>query len=307
MITTQILIKNNEKIIKKTLDSIKSISSKIIIGDLGSNDKTIEICKEYQAEIVNLNKETNYSKIRNYLAKKNEINFYIEPGEVLVEGHEIIKKLKKTTNIYVFQNDVVSKEIRIWKEDLFKNPVYETIVNKDAEINNKIIISSKSKINNNKEKLELVKKWYKDRPLDLEPCYYMAICYLSIGDYKNFLFHANKYCRIENKTNNSLIMIKYYIAQVNLHIGKPKEAAELALTCLSYYPSFAEFWCLLGDIYYFQKKWEKAICFYENAKIIGCKRKNIDDMPIEIKKYKEYPEKIINNIKKIKNNITIMG
>lgn len=307
MITTQILVKNNEKTIEKTLASIASLNSKILIGNLGSTDKTIEICSDFKTEIIDINNIKDYSKIRNSLAQEG-LNFYINPWEILVQGHEKIAELGEATNVYVFENNVISKEIRFWNStDLFKNPVYETIINKNAKISDQIIISSKNKPKDVNEKIILVKNWMNERPLDLEPCYYFAICHLSLSDYKNFLFYANKYCNMENKINNSLIMMKYYMSQVNLYLGNIKESAELVITCLSYFPAFAEFWCLLGDIYYFQKKWDKSKCFYENAKIIGQKRKNKDDMPIEITKYKEYPEKMINNIDKIKNNIVIMG
>ena len=63
----------------------------------------------------------------------------------------------------------------------------------------------------------------------------------------------------------------------------------------------SEFWCLLGDIYYNQKKINKAISFYENALIIGQKRKNSDFLPIELVSYKEYPEQMIKALNKIKN------
>jgi len=306
MLTTQILVENNEKTIKNTLDSLVKLKSKVIIGDMGSSDNTIKICKEFELEIVDVSKQKNYSKIRNQLIKEG-LNFYINPWETLEQGEDFLNQINETTNVYVFQNDVISKEIRIWKNEQFKNPVYETIINKNAAISDKIIISSK-KINNDiEEKLKLVKDWMKDRPLDLEPYYYLASCYLSLRDYKKFLFYANEYCNRENKINNSLIMMKYYMAQVKLHTHQIKEAAELTLTCISYLPSYAEFWCLLGDIFYHQKKWEKSKCFYENAMTIGKKRKNKDEMPIEIKKYKQYPESMIKNIDIIKNNISIMG
>ena len=45
MITAHILTKNNIKTIQKTLESISGISTKILIGDYGSNDGTIEFVK----------------------------------------------------------------------------------------------------------------------------------------------------------------------------------------------------------------------------------------------------------------------
>lgn len=304
MLTVQILVKNNEGTIKKTLESIKDLNAKILIGNLGCSDKTIDICSDYKCEIIEIKEKNNYSEIRNSLAGE-DCNFYINPWECLVQGHEIVNNIKKSTNIYVFQNEIISRELRIWKQEKFKNPIYETIINKDADFSPEIVVSSKG-APSDKDKLLMVEKWIKERPVDIEPYYYLACCHLTNRNYEKFLFYANEYCLRENKINSSFIMMKYYMSQVKLHTNKVKEAAELALTCLSYYPSLAEFWCLLGDIYYKQKKWDKSKCFYQNAIIIGSQRKN-DDLPIEINKYKSYPEKIIENINNIKKNSNIFS
>ena len=102
-------------------------------------------------------------------------------------------------------------------------------------------------------------------------------------------------------------MMKYYIPQIKLHTNSIKEAAECAATCLSYRPYMSEFWCLLGDIYYKQKRYKKAKSLYENAIIIGSQRKSTDNLPIEIKKYKEYPNKMIENVIKIEKNTNFFG
>lgn len=300
MLTIQILVNNNEKTIKNTLDSIASIDAKTIVGDLGCSDRTVEICSAYGADIIKISNRDNYSKIRNSLCKEG-INFYINPWEELIQGQEIINSIKDCSNIYLFQNNVISKEIRFWKEEKFINPVFETIINNNAKSYPQIVISSKNKPDEFENKLKLVEKWMSERPVDVEPYYYLACCYLSDRQYDKFLFYSQEYCSRENKVSSSFIMMKYYMAQVKLYMNKVKEAAELALTCISYHPANAEFWCLLGDIYYRQKIWAKSKCFYENAIILGSKRKN-DDIPIEIEKYKEYPEKIIENIENILKN-----
>ena len=54
----------------------------------------------------------------------------------------------------------------------------------------------------------------------------------------------------------------------------------------------AEFWTHLADINFELKKYLKAYYFYENAIILGKLRSNEDELPIDIVKYKEYPEKM---------------
>jgi tetratricopeptide (TPR) repeat protein len=294
MITTQILVKNNEKTIEKTLDSIGNLKTKIIIGNLGCKDRTIEICSRYNLEIIDIN-EKNMALARNNLTKPG-YNFFIHPWEVLKQGEEYLNNIKESSNIYVFENNLISKQQRIWNDkEKFKNPVFETLINKNAITNPEIILYSEDVPNDTKEKLQKIYDWKESRPLDIEPYYYMACCYLSLGDYKNFKLYSNEYFVRENKINSSYIMLKYYNSQVNLFLEEIKESVQNVLFCLSYYPAFAEFWCLLGDIYLKQREFIKAKSFYQNALIIGKKRTN-DTMSIEIEKYKEYPEDMIGKI-----------
>ena len=193
MLTIQILVNNNEKTIKNTLDSIASIDAKTIVGDLGCSDRTVEICSAYGADIIKISNRDNYSKIRNSLCKEG-INFYINPWEELIQGREIINSIKDCSNIYLFQNNVISKEIRFWKEEKFINPVFETIINNNAKSYPQIVISSKNKPDEFENKLKLVEKWMSERPVDVEPYYYLACCYLSDRQYDKFLFYSQEYC-----------------------------------------------------------------------------------------------------------------
>lgn len=290
MLQTQILVKNNQEIIKKTLDSLCLLNHKLVIGDLGCTDSTLSICKDYGAEIHSVD-NCDLSKARNEISC-DKVNFYIKPGEILIQGHELLNNISKLTNIYVFQNNVISKETRIWTKEKFKNPIFETIIEKNADLCSGIVISSKVSSDID---IEIVKDWLSRRPLDVEPYYYMAFCYLSLKNFSKFLFFANEYCMRETEFNSSYILIKYYVAQIKLYQNNIKEAAEAILICISKYPACAEFWCLLADIFLKQKKINKAKRFYKNAIILGSKRKG-DDLPIEINKYKEYPEKMIKNI-----------
>lgn len=302
MLTTQILVKNNEETIKETLESLIGLKSKILIGNLGSTDKTLDICKKYNVEIIDIDKKEDYSLIRNELSKEG-INFFINPGEVLVSGSEIINSIEKTTKIYVFNNNTISKEIRIWKEDEFINPIYETIINKNCNLNSKIIIKSKLKFNYYENEEHILKSWLQKNPFNLDVIYYYSFYYLSKNDFKNFIFYSQKYFAQSKIVNESYINLKYYCAIINLHQNKIKQSAEDIITCLVYKPNNSEFWSLLGDIYYKQNKLEKSKSFYENALIMSEQRNLEDNLPIELDKYKKHPKAMIENINNINKNL----
>lgn len=298
----QILVENNESTIAQTLDSIKDLNAQIVIGNLKSQDKTIKICKKYDLEIIDFFEIEDTSKIRNELAEPDNWNLFLHPWEILVQGHNLINNLNDEGNccyVRVLDSGIISKEIRIWKGLKFTNPVCESLEEKNSFVKNNIIIKSNGSKN---LKIESIKKWMEKFPLSYEPYYYLAFAYLSNRDYKNFTIYAEQYFLMNRKTDISSIMMRYYLAQIQLHITKQiDKSAKNILMCLSLHPTFAEFWCLMGDILYHQKKFEKSKAMYENAMILGQRRSNKDLFPIEINKYKEYPSKMVENINKTKN------
>lgn len=72
-VTAIVLTFNEEKNIFDCLESIKDLCDEIIVVDSGSNDKTLEIVKQYTDKIFSHNFE-NYSKQRNWALEKLSIN-----------------------------------------------------------------------------------------------------------------------------------------------------------------------------------------------------------------------------------------
>ena len=70
-ITTIILTCDNESTIEKTL---QSISGDILIGDIGSKDLTLSICKKYNTSIIEIPFENDYSKVKNKLIPLNKLS-----------------------------------------------------------------------------------------------------------------------------------------------------------------------------------------------------------------------------------------
>ena len=73
-------------------------------------------------------------------------------------------------------------------------------------------------------------------------------------------------------------------------------------------PIMAEYWCVLGDVYYhLAGDYDRAKRFYRNAIILGQKRKEDDMWPVELSKYNTYPEKMIKSCEELlKSNEFVM-
>lgn len=275
---------------------------------MGSHDNTLKICQEYNTEVVNIEFEKDYSKARNEIVENSSTDwqFYIDPWEELKSGHDdLLWYITKNNSykIYKIQGDILTKQTRLWKKSLqkFIRPTYEGLYPElDEEVINCVICGNKD---SNKEKMEILLEWQKNQPHTPNIDYYISCTYLTSGHYDQFIRHAEKFL-FAAKQSTATLLTNYYLAYVFLWVkNKPTECVNRIIHCLSYQPTMAEFWCLLGDVFFQMGQWGRASIFYHHAIKFGSKRINNDPFPIEINKYQEYPQEMIAlcdvNIKKV--------
>lgn len=286
------------------------MNSKILIGDLGCTDETIEICKSYDAEVIRISLNNDLSAARNHLAKQSdtEWNFFIEPWECVLAGHDSVLEhmgSKNNLSVSVLNGDVLTPSTRIWHgtNPMFINPVFERIKGESKHIEMYFSSGEEDKA----MKFELTQRWMERCPLSLDAVYYSACCHLSNKNWDGFLNLADSYLH-QAEIGMASTMIHYYYAMVNCYIKKNHQSAgQHIIFCLAKKPEMAEFWCLLADIYYAVKDYERARTFYENGMFIGEKRLKNDGWPLEVSKYKEYPIKMIEACKSIRQSSKYYG
>lgn len=306
-LTIQLITKNNEDTIKETIDSLLPLKSKIIAADVGSQDDTISICQKHGIKVIKSSLNNDYSSVRNKIVENGWI-LSIEPWEAILSGHalllEKIKEEPKAYRLNVLSGSIVTKQIKLWHSSLglkFINPVYETIDYKNAA-NLPVYLRSFGG-RKPEEDMELVKKWKETHPLAVEPTYYEACTFLLQKKWKEFLTAANHYIFMEKKNKMSLTMCHYNCAMVLSYIfNNHQETLKHLLHCVADKPTMAEFWCLLGDVHYAVKQYEKAAVFYNNGLILGARRLKEDSWPFDIEKYTTYPAKMIESCKAIVNS-----
>ena len=301
MLRIHLLTKNNQKTIEKCLQSIACFDAELVVADLGSTDSTLSICRKLNVKVKTVDVSKSFSEIRNSIMGPNW-NLYLEPWELLISGFDEIQSiLKDKTGAYrfsVFQGDMISKEIRLWHSSskaMFENPVYESIYLPSAKNIDASIFSGNKRVYDDQR----LDDWKKTDPLSDRPYYYQAFRHLELRQYDEFIKAAKHYL-FQNQKGEQVIMLKYYLATVQLYVkNNTSESVRHVMQCIAVKPTMAEFWCLLGDIYYQRKAYSKAQAFYENAIVLGSRRKSDDNWPLEITKYKKYPTKMWESCKEI--------
>lgn len=81
------IVKNEERVLERCLDSIKELMDEIIIVDTGSTDRTKEIAKRYTEKVYDLEWRDDFSEARNYSFSKASMEYiYVaDADEVLDE------------------------------------------------------------------------------------------------------------------------------------------------------------------------------------------------------------------------------
>lgn len=266
------------------------LADEVVVGDLGSEDKTVDVCRAAGARVVQIRFEGELSAARNSLISEG-LNMYLDPWEFIAKGRESIKEMKGANALYVVQGGFISKQIRLWEGGKFANPVFERLCGVgEVKVWPDVVVMSSGAPDKRREQTEACLAWVRSRPTSPDPHYYLACSLLAEGRTEEFMAEATKYLSIERGDDESSLLINYYMSRAEASKGLLEQASKRAIRCVAAHPTFAEFWCLMGDLFYAAGRATKAKEMYENAKIIGRMRKNDDMFPIEIAKYKEYPE-----------------
>lgn len=142
------IVKNEEKILARCLDSIKDLMDEIIIVDTGSTDNTKEVAARYTDKIYDFKWTDDFSAARNFSFSKatQEYIYTADADEVLdLENYEQFKQLKElllpeieivqmkyVTNsdfntVYNFQKEYRPKLFKRLRNFNWISPIHETI------------------------------------------------------------------------------------------------------------------------------------------------------------------------------------
>lgn len=163
MITVSVcmIVKNEEDVLERCLNSLMTIADELIIIDTGSKDKTKEIASRYTDKIYNYEWQNDFAHARNYSFSKATMDFiYTADADEVIDEVNIDRFIKlkqailpeidivqmKYTNqlqfgtTYNYETEYRPKLFKRHREFVWINPIHETVIiepvifNSDIEI-----------------------------------------------------------------------------------------------------------------------------------------------------------------------------
>ncbi len=281
------IVKNEEKVIGRCLESVKDLFDEIIIVDTGSTDKTKEIVKKYTNHIYDFKWVDDFSKARNFSFSKATKDYimWLDADDVVFEKDlEELKKLKKSLDtsidIIMMKYDISFDEnmkptLSYYRERLFKreknykwiDPIHEVIPLKGNIIYKDISISHMKEYHNDPDRnLRIFENMIKEKiPLNARQRFYYARELYYKKRYGEAIvlledFIDDKDGWIENKINACIDLSKCY-----KEINQPQKQLEILYRSFIFDLPRAEICCEIGQYYMNNNDYKKAIYWYEKA------------------------------------------
>lgn len=281
------IVKDEEKVLKRCLDSAKDIVDEIIIVDTGSCDKTKEIASNYTDKIYDFKWVDDFSKARNFSFSKatKEYILWLDADDViLAKDKEKFISLKKDLNSNV---DVVMMKYNIafdesgnvtfsyYRERLLKraknfkwqSPIHEVISpSGNIQYSDICITHKKVKFTYSTRNLDIFEKLISNNVrLDARQLYYYSRELMYHGQYEKAISYFNIFLEapdawIENKINACLDLSNCY-----KHLNNDKMYISSLFRSFEYDSPRAEICSNIGIFFMQKKKYNIAIYWFKQA------------------------------------------
>lgn len=286
------IVKNEEKYIKKCIDSVFDIVDEIIIVDTGSTDSTLDIIKNYNIKLYKYKWNNNFSEARNYAIDQSSCDWilFLDADEVLDNSSKskVIDFIKNTNldgchflvHNYISENMkdyTLHYALRLFKNNkgyYYKGKIHEQISNDEFEVINKFsnedillhhygytneVLTIKDKRARN---IPILINSLEENPNDSFTLFNLGNEYLAKNDLKKAIEYYNlSYINIDYSKHYSLHLL-YRLAVCHHTDGNYALSLKYIEDSEIHFNEIVDFIYLKGCVYYDSGKYTLAIdCF----------------------------------------------
>lgn len=283
------IVKNEEKVLERCLNSVKNIVDEIIIVDTGSTDSTKEIASRYTNKIFDFQWIDDFSAARNFAFSKATMDYiYSADADELIdeENQEKFLNLKKCLlpeieivqmkysnqlqfgTVYNFDEEYRPKLFKRLRTFSWMEPIHETIeinpVIYDSEI---VILHLPENSHANRDFRAFLKQIENGNTLS-ERLRKFYVKELFIAGNERDFFEASSFfenCILQEELGeDSLKECCCVVAKNSRLLGDYLKFFKYAMKAVAL-GSCSEICCELGEYYYVQEDFEESIIWFYNA------------------------------------------
>ncbi|MFP4698248.1 MAG: glycosyltransferase [Eubacteriales bacterium] len=282
------IVKNEEEVLGRCLDSIVDIVDEIIIVDTGSTDSTKEIAEEYGAKIYDFQWVDDFSAARNYAFSKGtkEYLFWLDADDVILEEDRkklkrVKEKMPKNIDVLMMKYNTGIKDdgevmMTFYRERLIKRdknfkwvePVHEYVNFSGKVVNSDICITHKKNKKRSERNLRILEEYinnHKEGELKARDFFYYARELYHLGYEEEAILNYERFFEIGLNHSSFYIDACIDLYKCYMNKGYEKKAIRTLYRSFEYGLPRAEICCVLGSHYKNRKEYDKAIFWYELA------------------------------------------
>ena len=285
-ISLVMIVKNEEKILRRSLDSVRAIVDEFVVVDTGSTDGTKSIIQEYgQLHEIPF---TNFVDTKNKALElaTGDYILLLDADEYVIEGLERLQAYAEQdiecvlTRIVEGPDRNVSNTYfrqRLWRNDgkwHFEGPnVHEiligpgpTVCDGDIKIrHDHSHRAAESYPERFKKYVTILESYLAVHPDDPRATFYLARAHKDLGQPLTAITVYNRYLALDSGWLDEQWQSAYDIALCWQSQGEYDKCKSACKRAIDIDPRRAETWNLIGDLYYNQQDWDSAIPFFEKA------------------------------------------
>lgn len=301
------IVKNEEETLSRCLDSIKKLVDEIIIVDTGSFDKTKEVAKKYTEHVYNFEWCDDFAMARNFAKSKASCDYimWLDADDFVPKttiNYLLKVKANLDADVYMLKYDIAFNNgkatFSYFRERILKNcekAIWQGAVHECVAPFGKIVYINKAiqHLKNEKNKnhanrnINIYKKIEDVRPLLPREMYYYGRELFDHKKYKKCIKILSAFISSNKGWIENVIDAHFIIALCNINLNLDICALNSLFETFKYDNPRANICCIIGDIFYRQKKFKIAMHWYIQA--TKCKDVSFTGAFVEKKYYNYYP------------------
>ena len=307
------IVRDEEKLLGRCLDSFKGAFDELIIADTGSKDRTPEIAKEHGARLLSFTacngedgRIRDFSIARNFAVDhaKGRFILWMDADDVLQPGGP--EKLREAARRDSFSGLQIT--IR-WNRDswlqtrMFKNeaknrfigriheyPKIHGKVEREREIVVQHLPDKTGKEGSTERNLRLLALEVQDDPQNLRALFHYGNALRLSKRHDEAILRYTQYLGLGSSYHCEKFMCAQYVALCLFQQGKWREAIDAGWRALRIDPRYGETHCLIADCYGELREYSYSRQWYRSA--IACGGPPPDAVLfVDLTKYDEYPKR----------------